>query len=148
MRAAETRESHERIYIDYSRSLGSMIGDARLDKVSPDINPRTFHLTARGFRELDILFVQFLRPVTPLRILTFMNSRGYRPITIEELLALGCAHPDLQRSTPIVALGSTRIVNERRYFPCLGGSQSSRDLTLIVIYQRFSVYYRFAFVKY
>jgi hypothetical protein len=76
-----------------------------------------------------------------------MKKPGYRSATIEELLALGSQHPELQRTIPIVGLGSARVVKNRRYVPCLGGSEASRTLTLAVIYRRWSIYYRFGFVK-
>ena len=39
-----------------------------------------------------------------------MDKRGYRPATIEELLALGESHPALQREFPIIALGSCWMI--------------------------------------
>jgi hypothetical protein len=76
-----------------------------------------------------------------------MEARGYRAAFIEDLLALGKEQPDLQRKIPIVALGSGRIIQGRRRSVCLGGRESSRHLQLVAIYRRWSIYYRFAFIR-
>jgi hypothetical protein len=76
-----------------------------------------------------------------------MKAEGYRPATIEELLALGSQYPEMQKSVPIAALGSAHVVKNRRFVPCLSGSFSHRALTLAIIYRRWSTSYRFAFVK-
>ncbi len=133
--------------VDYSRSLVAMIRQAAFDKINKAINARNFPLVERGYREVDILLIQFDLPVAPLQAVLLTKERGYRPATIEELLAIGSQYPDLQRSIPIVALGAARVVENRRYVACLGGSQAARELGLVVIYRRWSIYYRFAFVK-
>lgn len=134
------------VAVDYSRSLAKMIADGRYDQVHRDITPRNFRLSATGFRQIELTLVQFKYPVAPLEAVMLMKEEGYRPATIEEILALGSQHPDLQRRIPIVGLGSARVVGNRRWVPCLGGSETERALTLAVIYRRWSPYYRFAFV--
>jgi hypothetical protein len=133
--------------VDYSRSLTKMIDDGRYDEVHRDLTPRNFRLSATGFRQIELTLVQFKYPVAPLEAVMLMKEEGYRPATIEEVLALGSQHPELQRRIPIVGLGSAHVVETRRYVPCLGGSESARILTLVVIYRRWSIYYRFAFVR-
>jgi hypothetical protein len=142
----ETR-SIVNVAVDYSQSLATMIDDGHYDDVHRDITPRNFRLSARGFRQIELTLVQFKYPVAPLEAVMLMKERCYRPATIEEILALGSQHPELQRSIPIVALGAARVVENRRYVACLAGSQSARELGLAVIYKRWSIYYRFAFVK-
>lgn len=133
--------------VDYSRSLTKMIADGRYNEVDKDITPRNFRLSAAGFRRIELTLIQFKYPVAPLEAVMLMKDDGYRPATIEELLALGSQHSELQRSSPIVGLGSARVVGNRRWVPCLGGSGVERKLTLAVIYRRWSPYYRFAFVR-
>jgi hypothetical protein len=133
--------------VDYSQSLRKMIADGGYDEINGDITPRNFRLQATGFRQIDLILIQFEHPVAPLEAVVLMKKEGYRPATIEEILALGIEHPELQRSIPIVGLGSARVVENRRYVPCLGGSESSRSLGLAVIYRRWSIYYQFAFVR-
>ncbi len=136
-----------RLDVDYSASLQEMIRAGRYDEVHEDITPRNFRLSAHGHDEIEITLVQFQNPVAPLEAVVLMKERGFRPAVIEEILSLGAQHPDLQRSIPIVALGSARVIKNRRYVPCLGGSQSARQLNLVVIYRRWSIYYRFAFIR-
>jgi hypothetical protein len=133
--------------VDYSQSLGRMIRAGEYDAVNGDINPRNFRLEGAGSREVELTLVQFSRPMAPLELVMLMERRGYRPATIEELLALGREKRDLQRSIPIVALGSGLVRHDRRYVPCLGGSASVRSLTVVVIYRRWSNCYRFVFVR-
>jgi len=133
--------------VDYSHSLGQMIRTGQYDEANGDINPKNFRLEGAGCRDVELTLVQFSRAMAPLELVTLMEGRGYRPASIEELLALGRDQRDLQRSIPIGALGSGLRRNERRYIPCLGGSASVRNLTLVVIYRRWSNCYRFAFVK-
>jgi hypothetical protein len=135
------------VLVDYSQSLGQMIRAGEYDEVNGDINPRNFRLEGTGCREVELTLVQFSRAMGPLELVMLMEKRGYRPATIEELLAFGKEKRDLQRSIPIVALGSGLRRHDRRYIPCLGGSASVRNLTLVVIYRRWSNCYRFAFVK-
>jgi hypothetical protein len=135
------------VQVDYSLSLGQMIAAGEYDETNGDINPRNFRLEGAGCRKVELTLVQFSRAMAPLELVTLMERRGYRPATIEELLALGREQPDLQRSIPIVALGSGLRRHDRRYVPCLGGSAFVRSLVLVVIYRRWSNCYRFVFVK-
>lgn len=111
------------IGVDYSQSLGKMIADGSYDEVSKDINPRNFYLQSVGHRQVELTLVQFSVAISPLEMIEKMKAQGFRPATIEELLAIGREKPDLQRSIPIVALGSSRKVKGSRWFPCLGGNQ-------------------------
>jgi hypothetical protein len=135
------------VQVDYSQSLKQMMDAGGYDEMNSDINPRNFRLGGAGSREVELTLVQFSRAMAPLELVMLMEGRGYRPATIEELLALGNAQRDLQRSIPLVALGSGKALDGRRYVPCLGGSASIRNLTLVVIYRRWSNCYRFSFVR-
>lgn len=133
--------------IDRSQSLEELIEAGRYDEVDSAIRLVNFPRKRKGKREVELTLVQFARPLAPGEIRKLMEARGYRAAFIEELLALGCEQPDLQRTIPIVALGSGRIIEGRRRATCLSGSQSTRSLQLAAIYRRWSIYYRFAFVR-
>lgn len=135
------------VSIDQSQSLDELIEAGRYDEINPGIRLVNFPWKRKGTRRVELTLVQFDRLLAPGEIRKLMEGRGYRHAFIEELLALGREQPELQRSIPIVALGSGRIIQGRRHVVCLGGSASSRSLTLAVIYRRWSIYYRFAFVK-
>jgi hypothetical protein len=134
------------VEVDCSQSLHWMISRGKYDRVSAEINPRNFRLTRRGLERTNIVLIQFERYVAPVEIVFLMRKRGLRPATLDELLAIGSQHPELQRARPIAALGSAHVVRNRRYVPCLTGSESERELALAVVYKRWSVYYGFAFV--
>lgn len=135
------------VTVDYNQSLHKMIAEGVYDEVSGDINGRNFPLRGWGCKAVKLTLIQFERALTPLEAVTPMSGRGYRSATIEELLALGKEQPDLQRRIPIVGLGSGLMKQGRRYAPCLGGSLSTRNLTLVVIYRRWSSCYRFVFAS-
>jgi hypothetical protein len=134
-------------YVDYSQSLTKMIADGHYDEVHRDITPRNFQLSSRGFRQIELILVQFKHPVAPLQAVILMREQRCRPAVIEELLALGSQYPDLQRRIPIAGLGSAHFIESRRFVPCLGGNTAKRTLTLAVIYRRWSICYRFVFVR-
>jgi hypothetical protein len=135
------------VTIDRSQSLEEMIEAGRYNEVNSAIRSVNFPWKRKGTKAVDLTLVQFDRPLAPGEIKRLMEGRGYRPAYIEEFLALGKEEPDLQRKIPIVALGSGRIIQGRRRAACLAGSESSRSLGLAVIYRRWSIYYRFAFVR-
>jgi hypothetical protein len=135
------------VSIDRSESLNQMIQAGRYDEINEAIRLVNFPWKRKGSVQVEVTLVQLDRAFETGEIRKLMDARGYRPAFIEHLLALGRDEPDLQRTIPIVALGSGRIIKGRRYAACLGGSASSRSLGLAVIYRRWSRYYRFAFVK-
>ena len=135
------------VTIDRSQSLEEMIEAGRYDEINEAIRLVNFPWKRKGTKDVELTLVQFERPLAPGEIRKVLEARGYRPAYIEELLALGKEQPELQRTIPIVALGSGRIIRGRRHAAFLGGSESSRALGLAVIYRRWSIYYRFAFVK-
>jgi hypothetical protein len=129
------------------QSIEEMIEAGCYDEVNSEIRLVIFPWKRKGSRKVELTLTQFDLPLAPGKIKRLMASRGYRPAYVEELLALGKEQPEPQRRIPIVALGSGRIARSRRYAVCLGGSESSRSLGLVVIYRRWSIYYRFVFVK-
>lgn len=141
------RQENFTVTIDRGQSLNESIDSGRYDEVNEAIRLVNFPWKRKGCRKVELMLVQFDRHLAPGEIKKMMSGRGYRPAFIEELLALGREQPDLQREIPIVALGSGRIIRGRRHAVFLGGSAATRVLGLVVIYRRWSIYYRFAFVR-
>jgi hypothetical protein len=135
------------VTIEHGQSLEEMIAAGCYDDVDPVALSVSFRIMRRSRKQTEITLIQFDRPYAPGELKALMEGRGYRPAFIEELLALGKEQPDLQRKIPIVALGSGRIIQGRRRSVVLGGSASSRHLQLAVIYRKWSIYYRFAFIR-
>jgi hypothetical protein len=135
------------VTIDRSQSLEEMIEAGRYDEVNEAIRLVNFPWKRKGTKEVELTLIQFDRPFAPGEITKLMKGRRHRAAYIEELLALGREQPNLQRGIPIVALGSGRIIRGRRHAACLSGSESSRALQLAVVYRRWSIYCKFAFVR-
>jgi len=136
-----------RVVVDRRASLKRMIEDGRYDKVYPLVWTIRYRRLMGGRKEAEIALVQFQHDFAPSEIKRMTKSHGHRPAYIEELLALGREHPDLQRKNPIAAIGSGVIVKGRRHAVCIYGSEAKRELGTQVIYRRWSPYYRFAFVR-
>ena len=100
-----------------------------------------------GRKEIEMALVQFQHTFALSEIKRLIQNYGYRPAYIEELLALGRKHPELQRRNPIAAIGSGVISKGRRQVACISGGQTNRELGTQVVYRRWTPYYRFAFVR-
>lgn len=141
------RVEYFRVVVDRRASLDRMIADGGYDRVDPLVRTIPYRRLLGGRKEVEVALVQFQHTFAPSEIKRLMKSHGYSPAYIEELLAIGRDHPELQRRVPIAATGSGVFCNRRRYVPCLGGSKSIRTLDAAVMYRRWCPFYRFAFVK-
>ena len=135
------------VTVDDGQPLEEMIAAGGYDEVDPVVLSVSFPIKRRCRKLVEITLIQFERAYASWELIALMEARGYRPAFIEELLALGKEQPDLQRRIPIVALGSGRIIQGRRRAVCLGGSASIRHVQLAVIYRKWSMYHRFAFIR-
>jgi len=112
--------------------LQAMIAEGNYDWVNSDITSEHFPIEGEGQVEVELHLIHLNRVATGDEVLTELDKRNLRPATIEDLLALGAIHPDLQRDFPIVAVGSVwRRPDGHRYVPCLCGHwDGRRDLGL------------------
>ncbi len=118
------------VTVDYSQTLEEMIAAGHYDWKNSDINQDNFPVRGEGKKEVEVTLVHFNRLVESDEAIREMEAKGYRPATIEELLALGKEQPDLQRSFPIIALVYFGYVNDERRVPCLRKFGSKRHLYL------------------
>ena len=117
--------------VDYSRSLAEMIAAGRYDWTNSDINAANFPIKGEGSVETEGELFHFNRNIGFDEAIREMDKDGYRPATIEELLAFGAKHPELQRQFPIIALGSVwQRSHGLRNVADLGRSDAERDLYL------------------
>lgn len=135
------------VTVDHGQSLEEMIAAGYYDEVDSAVQTVSFPIKRKSRKRVEITLIQFDHHYAGVEAWALMEARGYRPAFIEDLLALGKEYPRLQRKSPIVALGSGRIIQGRRRSVCLGGSESTRTLQLVAIYRRWSIYYRFAFIR-
>ncbi|WKZ27323.1 MAG: hypothetical protein QY311_01015 [Candidatus Paceibacterota bacterium] len=121
-----------RVVVDYGQSLAQMIAVGAYDYAISDINASNFPLTGNGRQEVVVETVYYDgREMTTSEVLADLESKGMRPATLPELLALGTSHPDLQYEFPIVALGSVwQHRDGGRFAPCLDRIGSERGLSL------------------
>jgi hypothetical protein len=116
---------------ELSRSLTDRINDGGYDWTKGDITAKRFPLTlAAGPRPL--VLAHFNKVMTSQKVEEWAAANGYDVALIDDLLAVG-AHPgyrELQRQFPVLALGSSAVMDGRRYVPYLGRSGASRVLSL------------------
>jgi hypothetical protein len=136
------------VVVDYGRSLDAMITEGRYAFVSGDVNGVNFPFTGSGKVEVSVTLVHLNRMICSDVALSDIASRGFRPATILELLALGATYPELQQQYPIVALGS---VCNRPYGHRFVASLELSSKIRTVSYQRhnrdWEDIYRFACVR-
>ena len=119
------------IVVNYNRSLADMIKACKYNWVNNDINSKHFPLKGKGKHELSAALFYLDRYIESDDVITEMDKQGYRPATIEELLALDEKYPDLQKEFLIIALGSVwRRPSGDRDVPCLRWNGSERGLDL------------------
>jgi len=94
------------VTVDYDQPLADMIKAGRYDWTNVDITVEHFPVKKRESGEVELHVVHFGRSMTTKEVLVELDKRGLRPAELPELLALGAAHPDLQRKYSLVALGS------------------------------------------
>lgn len=103
--------------IDYARSRAAMVAVGRYHRPNPDITDRNFPVGG-GATTTTAVLVHLGRATTDLEVLAEIERRGLLPATMDELLALGEQHPELQHQFPIIAFGS---VWRHRAGPRVGG---------------------------
>ena len=123
-----------KVLVDYTKTLKEMIRVGQYDWINDDITSNHFPVTGTGQKEVEITLFHFNRTISSDDAITEMKKAGYRPASVEELLALGAAEKELQKQFPINALGSVwRRPDGDRDVPCLGRDGGGRDLDLALV---------------
>lgn len=137
------------VSVDYTRTIDDMIAAGKYDWKNNDITEENFPIqrqpasvpaiedglyrTPPGVQNNGIktVLVHLNKVVSTAEVLRHMDELGLQPARIEELLALGEQHSNLQLDFPLVALGSVWVRSGRdRAVPYLGSYGSERDLIL------------------
>jgi hypothetical protein len=131
---AKTMEKEFNLSVDYSRTVQEMINAGNYDWTNSDITAKHFPLPKEHNGKkvpVSSKLFHFNRAISSEDATSEMDKAGYRPATLAELLALGEAHPELQKEFPIVALGSVwRDADGNRFVPSLNVSGYKRGLDL------------------
>ncbi len=116
---------------DSTRRFSIRIKEGGYEWVNDQITAKRFPLTLpAGPRKL--VLVHFGKDMTSKQVATWAKMHSYEVSPIDDLFAIG-AHPkyrDLQLHYPIVALGSSAVIDDDRSVPCLGRYASGRSLPL------------------
>lgn len=92
--------------VDFTKSKRELINAGKYGYVDSRLMHGEFPVKGSGTGRIQILIVNFGRPMTSAEILNELEEMKLRPINFRELLAIGKQYPNLQRNFPIVALGS------------------------------------------
>lgn len=126
---------HFTVTVDYGMSLADMKAAGRYDRAIEGITEERFPMKGTGKVERTVELVRFNRSVTSQEAVKALERHGFRPATIEELLAFGAKYPDpdpfLRRmlsGLTIIALGSSLRMKESRDVPFLHYNYDGRSL--------------------
>lgn len=123
-------ESHP-VAVDYDRPFDELVAAGGYDHANEYVTATRFPVQRRGSAEVDAALVCLDRVAATAEVLGELDLPELRQGRIAELLAVGAALPELQRSFPIVALGSIALYpHDYRRIPFLWGSARVRHLDL------------------
>jgi hypothetical protein len=94
------------LYVDYSRSVAGLLKAGEYEWVHYRISAVTFAGSETGTAGLSAVLVPFSPQASLEWLFQLEAASGYRPATFKELLAFGEAYPEVQRTLPVIALGS------------------------------------------
>jgi hypothetical protein len=117
---------------ELAHSFAEHIAYGTYDWVNNDITKKRFPLTLpAGPRQL--VLVHFNKVMTSQKVEAWAKDNGYEVALIDDLLAVGShsEYKELQRQFPIVALGSSAVLDGDRHVSCLCRVDSERYLFLI-----------------
>jgi hypothetical protein len=119
-----------RVVVNYNRTLAEMIKAGNYKCANDDINATNFPVSGSGMVEREVVIFHFKKMTSLDEVITEMDNAGYRPAKIDELLALGEAHPELKSKFPIIALDSTWRHDSSLGVACLECGNYISDLNL------------------
>ncbi len=135
------------VTVNYDLSLAEMIKVGKYDSVNSGITKKHFPVNGEGTNEVVTELVHFNRFIGSDEVIRELDKRGFRPATIEELLAFGAKYPEMQIQFPIVALGSLWRHLGHRDVPYLWGASRGHDLNLDWFENGWEGHYRFLAVR-
>jgi hypothetical protein len=134
------------ISVDYSLSLYRMIGLTGVSWFNPDITPERFVIDV-GFPQKKDFGVIRRRDFTFEEAIFYIKQHSCRPAKFEELLTFAATYPNLKWNPPIIALGTTGMLNGSYRVAFLHQWESDRDIRLTRIDKISSKQFQFAFTK-
>ncbi|MBI4090447.1 MAG: hypothetical protein HY422_00305 [Candidatus Komeilibacteria bacterium] len=136
------------VTIDYADTFEQRLASGRYDWKNSDIKEKNFPIKGEGTVERNLELAHYGKDMSTDAVLAAIDAQGYRPATIEELLAFGAKYPELQREFPIVALGSVwRHWRGDRHVAYLSRDGDGRGLDLHWIESDWFAVFRFLVVR-
>jgi len=140
---AMIREQSHKVFVDYELDRKVAVQSGCYDWVNPRFEECDFEPKRKGREPLVAELVAFEGYVSTDRVLKTLQEKSLVPLTVEGLLAFGAAHPDVQRSRHLVALGSVTKLHGEEYVAGLWGSGSKRNLLLTRMSEDWTPNHRF-----
>ncbi len=127
-----TVDSEYMVNVDCTKTLEEMIDAGNFTSVDPNITSTNFPTNEVECRDVPIALFNFHEWVTTDEVLDEFDEVHARAAKLFEILALAAKHPDLQRKSYIIALGTKWIDSDKSvYYPVLVGDQERRELILV-----------------
>ena len=141
-----TEVGRYQLTVDYDRSIEVGIAAGKYDYQDPDITSANFPPESgkSGQVQLEVIILGIDKYATAEEILKRMDRKGYRPATLQELLAFSEAYPDYQRQNWVVALDPIwQDPSGDRSVVVLYGHAGNRSASLDYRWHGWPRYYRF-----
>jgi len=103
--------------VNNSRSVEESLGAGKYNHVSSDITAANFPSRESGQEKITAVLVPFSPQASLDSVLGRQAAAGFRPATLNELLAFGEAYPEVQKKLPVIALGSSADLVVMVYYP-------------------------------
>lgn len=98
------------VAVDYRMDLGSMLGALRGLQINPDLTSANFpcpeHRRRMSIVQYEVSICRCREPATTFDVIEANRRNGYRPASLEILIALVEQHSELFSQLPLFALGS------------------------------------------
>jgi hypothetical protein len=115
------------IVVDYDRTVDQMLVACHFDLIKSGIKPGDHRFTETGRKNQTAKLLLFDHPISGDTAETLMGTLGKRPGNLEQILAVGEQHPNVQREFGIVALNAILPYNASRIVS-LEGDMVTRQL--------------------
>jgi len=136
------------VLVDETKTVEELVKEGDYDWSNGNVTSKNFPQPLNQKQEdREVVLFHFGKQMTSEQVVAEMDKVGYRPGTVHEILGLGIARPDLQREFPIIALGSTCVLDGNRPVAYLYRYADKRYLRLYWFDRDWYGYCRFAGVR-
>lgn len=140
--------SYRYTMVDYDRSIQESIGLGRYDYCNERVSEENFPTlpNEKGRYEIAFVLYEFDSDVNAKWVVSEMKNMNRRPATIRELITFG-GKTCTKQCGPVIALGSTLVVDGVEYLPYVDSDSNQRGLYLIPSKDKWDTHFAFLAVK-